>query len=376
MEKQQNVSEFQEKFVIKLDANIAKIVTPFDRRELVSAYLQLFSGFAWVNWTNRHSLGRAWQTALAQCGTFTETKNKNNPAAKYLNNVYGAHKKYWSRVIMTHDGRDNTINPDDKKIKELRTHGEKMIRAAMDKINLILARYNERTEELVAAQAKKKTQMHQAPQPWPAMQAQHAQAAAEQAQNNQPEKLAASAMQNQQKQQNAMPMPIPQVAEQVKATQNEQQNVKSVAQPAQQSSAFAMVRNTVKQPTKAVADKPVEVPGKIHEQDKPQIEQVKKPAPQPIEMKKQEEKPMVHYMAKSVAAPVQKSGALPAVRDIQKQNNVVKSKEIQKIKPLVQFKAAQQRVEINMAQQRAQMQMNFQRQIQMWQFGQFRQNAA
>lgn len=353
MEKQQNVANFQETFVIKVDSNVAKKVAPFDRQELASAYLQLFSGFAWVNWTNKYSLGRAWQTALAQCGTFTETKNKNNPAAKYLNNVYGAHKKYWSRVIMTHDGRDNTINPDDKKIQELRAHGEKLIRSAMDKINLILARYNERVEELIATQAQEKAQMQKPTQHQAEMQTQSAQK----------EYMVAKTQKS---------PAMAQAAEQVKA----EQNVKSVAQPAQQSGAFAMVRDTVKQPVKTVADKPIDAQDIKTMQKLQPIQKTQKTDEKPIEIKKPEQKPMVQHMAKSVAAPVQKSGALPAVRNTQKQANVVKSKEIQKTEPKTQFKTAQQRIEINMAQQRAQMQMNFQRQIQMWRFGQFRQNAA
>ena len=368
MEKQQNIAQAQEKFVIHLDANIAKIVLPVDRRELASAYLQMFSGFAWVNWTNKHSLGRAWQTALEQCGAFAKTKNKKNPAAKYLNNVYSAHKKYWSRVIMTHGERDNTINPEEPKIKQLRAHGEKMIREAMDKINLILARYNERTEELIATQAKEKAQMHatahgQAAQPQ----------AQEQAAQPQAQEQAKMAMPEQAKQANAMPAMMPKAAEQVKMAMSEQakqQNAKSVAAPAQQSGAFAMVRDTVKKPTTAVADKPVDAPAVVAKPAEVKPIEKKQEHPQVKPEIAQEKKPVVHHMAKTVAAPVKHSGALPAVRNNVKQPNVVKSEE--KVK---EFQVAQQRLEIS-AEQRAQMQLKFQQQIQMWQIGQYRQNAA
>ena len=357
MEKQQNIAQAQEKFVIHLDANIAKIVLPFDRKELAAAYLQLFSGFAWVNWTNKHSLGRAWQTALEQCGAFAETKNKKNPAAKYLNNVYSAHKKYWSRVIMTHGERDNTINPEEPKIKQLRAHGEKMIREAMDKINLILARYNERTEELIATQAKEKTQMHATT---------HGPAAQPQAQEQATQPQA-------QEQANAMPAMMPKAAEQVKMAmpeQAKQQNAKSVAAPAQQSGAFAMVRDTVKKPATAVADKPVDTPTEVAKPAEVKPIEKKQELPQTKPEVEQKKKPVVHHMAKTVAAPVKHSGALPAVRDNAKQPNVVKSEE--KVK---EFQAGQQRLEIS-AEQRAQMQLKFQQQIQMWQIGQYRQNAA
>lgn len=357
MNAQQNVAEAQEKFIIHLDAKVAKIVLPIDRQELASAYLQMFSGFAWRNWTNKYSLGRAWQTALEQCGAFCDTKNKKNPAAKYLTNVYDAHKKYWSRVIMTHGARDNLINPDDQEIKKLRAHGERMIREAMDKINLILARYNERTEELIATQSKEKAQMHTSAMPQAMAQAATqpamamAQTAPAQAQSvHQPGVAPAQAPMH------ALPQAPQQVA---------QNSVKSVAQPAQQSGAFAMVRDTVKKPTTAIADKPVEVPTMVA---KPIEKKQEQPAVNTVVAQKQ--KPIVHHMPKAVAAPVKKSGALPAVRDNTKQPNVVKSEE--KVK---EFQVAQQRLEIS-AEQRAKMQMEFQRRIQMWQIGQFKQNAA
>ena len=148
MTNQQNIATAQQKFIIQIDDKTLKRVKPHDRAELVNAYMQLFSGFSWVNWTNGHSLGRAWQTAITQCGAFCESKNKKNPAAKYLNATYNGHKKYWSQIIMTHKNRENTINQKDEHIKKLREHGMCMIRQAMDKINLILARYNEYTLEI------------------------------------------------------------------------------------------------------------------------------------------------------------------------------------------------------------------------------------
>lgn len=366
MNTQQNVAEAQEKFIIHLDAKVAKIVLPIDRQELASAYLQMFSGFAWRNWTNKYSLGRAWQTALEQCGAFCDTKNKNNPAAKYLKNVYDAHKKYWSRVIMTHGGRDNTINPNDAEIKKLRAHGEKMVREAMDKINLILARYNERTEELVAGQTKEKSQMHTTAQAQPATRPQ----AQTQATMAQPQATAASAQQ--QVAAMAQAQPQEQIAANVAASmpqQVAQSSVKSVAQPAQQSGAFAMVRDAVKRPVKAVADVQADAPMVAKPAQIKPIEQ-KQEQKEVAPVKAQEQKPVVHHMAKPVATPVKQSGALPAVRDSAKQQNVVKSEE--KVK---EFQVAQKRIEIS-AEQRAKIQMEFQRRIQLWQFGQYKQNAA
>ena len=148
MEVQKNIAKFQEKFVVPVPANIAKIVDERDRKILADSYLKLYSGFSWINWTNGHSLGRAWQTALTQCESFINTKKNNNPALKHLRNVFKSHKKYWSRVIMTHRDSENKISGNADWVAQMRAYGMQLIREAMDKINLILARYNERIEEL------------------------------------------------------------------------------------------------------------------------------------------------------------------------------------------------------------------------------------
>lgn len=166
MTNQQNIANAQQKFIIQIDSKTLNRIRPFDRTELVKCYIQMFSGFAWVNWTNKFSLGRAWQTALTQCGAFCEPKNNKNPAAKYLQATFKAHKKYWSQIIMTHKNRENTINPNDAHVKNLRQHGQRMIREAMDKINLILSRYNEYTLDIsrdatATMQATPTTHAHQ-----------------------------------------------------------------------------------------------------------------------------------------------------------------------------------------------------------------------
>lgn len=317
MNTQTNIAENQEKFIIHVDPQIAKIVSPFDRKELAAAYLQMFSGFAWRNWTNKYSLGRAWQTALAQCGAFCDTKNEKNPVAKYLKNVYDAHKKYWSRVIMTHGARDNVINPDDQEIKKLRAHGERMIREAMDKINLILARYNERVEELIATQQTQAQTQHHMAQP------------------------------------------------------------QTQVQPQAQVGAFAMVRDAVKRPNAAIADKPVEMPMAKPAQAKPVEQKMaeqkpveQKPAHTPIKVREQTPQTVVQHAPKSVAQPIKPSGALPVTQDKVKQPNVVKAET-----KAEEFAKAEKRMEIS-AEQRVQMQIEFQKRIQMWQLGQYKQNAA
>ncbi|MDW2958390.1 MAG: hypothetical protein R8M37_01095 [Alphaproteobacteria bacterium] len=158
MTNQVNIANFQQKFIINVDAKTAKQIPVEQRQILTQAYMKLFSGFAWVNWTQKHSLGRAWQTALNQCASMVATKNKKNPAARYLNNVCDAHKKYWSRIIMLNPNSENTIDKNENYVKKMRMHGQMMIKQAMDTINMILARYNEFMETIEAQQKPKQKQ--------------------------------------------------------------------------------------------------------------------------------------------------------------------------------------------------------------------------
>lgn len=234
MTNQTNIATKQQKFVIQIDSKTLNRVKPFDRQELVRAYLQMFSGFSWVNWTGSYSLGRAWQTALGQCGAFCDSKNTKNPAVKYLNAAYNGHKKYWSQIIMTHKNRENKINPQDEKIKQLREHGQRMIREAMDKINLILARYNEYTLEIsrnaTAEKPAPEQQMKQTPAPTPeqqTMQTPHtAQTAEIQPAQQQKPAIQILAQPNRV----AMPMRAAQTAE-IQPAQQQKPAVQTLAQP-------------------------------------------------------------------------------------------------------------------------------------------------
>lgn len=149
---QNSIVQTQEKFVINLAPQVARRVNFHDRQQLVRAYLKLYNGFSWVNWTDKNTLGRAWQMAFGQCESFLKNRNGKNLAAVYLTSVFASHKKHWSRVIMTHRDSMNKINPNDKNIQALRKRGMDMIRSAMDMINLILARYNEHAREVIKEQ--------------------------------------------------------------------------------------------------------------------------------------------------------------------------------------------------------------------------------
>ena len=143
----QNIAEKQKTFVVKLDKKIEKIMDKQTRQKLVGAYLKLFTGLSWINWTKKYPLGRAWHYALAQCKKIIKSKNKKNPAVKYLDNTASAHSKYWSQVIMTNENSTNILNKTPEEIKHIRQYGIKLVRDAMDEINLTISQYNEFVEE-------------------------------------------------------------------------------------------------------------------------------------------------------------------------------------------------------------------------------------
>ena len=246
----QTIAEQQKKFVIKIDKSIERAIDSATRKKLVDAYMKLFTGFAWVNWTKKQSLGRAWQNALGQCEGFLKTKNKSNPAAKYLDKVSKAHKTYWSRVIMTNENSPNTINKTPDEIKRLQQYGQKQIREAMDTINLILARYNEYVEEMSATNTKPVEKQHSV-----------------QTIQNKPEHVAAQNTPQQPMQQQVVQ---PQVAEIQKPMQQQvvQPQVAEMQKPMQQQ---------VAQPQVAEMQKPMQ-----QQVVKPQVAEIQKPMQQQV----------------------------------------------------------------------------------------------
>ncbi|MBQ2017596.1 MAG: hypothetical protein II208_03680, partial [Alphaproteobacteria bacterium] len=359
-----NIATAQQKFIIQIDDKTLKRIKPHDRAELVNAYLQLFSGFSWVNWTNGHSLGRAWQTTITQCGAFCESKNKKNPAAKYLNAAYNGHKKYWSQIIMTHKNRENTINQKDEHIKKLREHGMRMIRQAMDKINLILARYNEYTLEInrsttaemetPSAPHTNQSQNNNSQSPNPHTPAQQGlpktdatRPAPEHAMAQKQAQTAEIAQQKQQPQKVAEPQ--------------------RVAQPAQLKQAQAAeIPQQKQQPQKVAEPQRVAQPAQLKQTQSAEIAQQKQQPqkvaePQRMAQPTQQKQPYVQPMA-TIVRPVQPKKTYAAPEMSVRENQFAKSVQQTKTEPkATKFVAAQ---------------MQIKRQINIFAFKNFNQHAA
>lgn len=169
MKTQVQTTQSQEKFVIRIDKNLAKIINCDTRKKLTDAYLKLFSGFAWINWTNKKSLGQSWHNALGQCDGFIKSKNPANPVTRFMGRVHAAHKKYWSKVIMTNQNSQNTLDRPEFEAKQMRAYGIKQIREAMGIINLIYEQFKQyeialSAEQTVAKESDTKQKTNNTPQ--------------------------------------------------------------------------------------------------------------------------------------------------------------------------------------------------------------------
>ena len=335
MTTQTNIADLQQKFMIKLTPEIQKRVSKDDRKMLADAYMKLFTGFTWVNWTNKHSLGRAWQTALGQCDSFIKTKNDKNPAAQYLKNVFSAHKPYWSQVIMTHKNRDKAINPNQNEAKQIREHGTNMIRTAMDTINIILAQYNDRAEQMVAMQQQKTDTQYSAQ---PAVQPQAKSGAFPTLRDT--KKQSEIPVMTADKEKSVLPVPE-----------------KSPQQTMQPEQMAALQKQQQQMP-------------------QPQLNPAVQPQAQLAQASQQ--KPDVQYSAQPAVQPQAKSGAFPTLRDTKKQSEipVMTADKEKSALPMPQKKAALAQAEQKVIAQHAQLQIQMQKRMQMWIIGQQFQNAA
>lgn len=103
----------QQKMMIIAGENVQKSqekqLAVADKKKLSDAYIKLFIGLSFSNWLRGQTLGQAWYNALEQLKSYIATKDKNNPAAMYLNQVYAAHSTKWKQVVMTNPNKDAKI---------------------------------------------------------------------------------------------------------------------------------------------------------------------------------------------------------------------------------------------------------------------------
>ena len=266
----QNIAEKQKTFVVKLDKKLEKIIDKQTRQKLAGAYLKLFTGLSWINWTKKYPLGRAWQYALGQCQKILDTKNKVNPAIKYLKNVAQAHKKYWSQVIMTNENSANTLNKTTAETNHIRQYGIKQVRDAMDAINAIIARYNTYIEEQEQdqEQEQEQEQTNTAHQPTAQPQAEQQAAVQKQAQP-QAEKQVAPQKQAQ-----------PQTEQQVAVQKQTQTQAEKQVATQKQAQTQAEKHAAVQKQTQTQAEKQVAVQKQAQPQAEQQVAVQKQAQPQ------------------------------------------------------------------------------------------------
>ena len=120
-------------------------LTGAEKKKLADAYSDLFFGLAGANWARGNAtLGEAWYQALKQIDGMIGAKNKNNPAAMYLNQIHVAHRAKWSQTIMTHPQKDKHMEMSPESKQKWSSTCAKNIGAAMAVINFIITRYQAR----------------------------------------------------------------------------------------------------------------------------------------------------------------------------------------------------------------------------------------
>lgn len=120
-------------------------LTADEKQELSQAYFDLFFGLAGANWARgEKALGAAWYEALSQIKAMIAAKDKSNPAAMYLNQVFAAHNARWAEILMTNPNKDKILElqPDAK--QQWSTERAKQIGIAMSVINGLIIKYKER----------------------------------------------------------------------------------------------------------------------------------------------------------------------------------------------------------------------------------------
>lgn len=124
------------------------------KQKLSKAYFDLFFGLAGANWgRGDKSLGAAWHEALGQIKSMIAAKDKSNPAAMYMNQIFAAHNAKWSQIVMTNPNREKKLELAQEDRAKWSQECAKQIGGAMGVINAELVRNQNK-----AATAKSATQ--------------------------------------------------------------------------------------------------------------------------------------------------------------------------------------------------------------------------
>lgn len=167
-------AKLQENMSILMGATTAKQTQDLNEKSkqmLSKAYFDLFFGLAGANWARGNkTLGAAWYDALSQVKAMIAAKDKNNPAAMYMNQIFAAHNVKWSQIIMTNPNREKKLELPQEDHAKWSQECAKQIGGAMGVINTELARNTQKSapaKSVVAqttADMQKKIQLFMAAQ--------------------------------------------------------------------------------------------------------------------------------------------------------------------------------------------------------------------
>ena len=122
------------------------------KQKLSTAYFDLFFGLAGANWgRDDKSLGAAWYEALGQIKSMIAAKDKSNPVAMYMNQIFAAHNAKWSQIVMTNPNREKKLELTPADRAKWSQECAKQIGGAMGVINAELACNQNKTATAKAA---------------------------------------------------------------------------------------------------------------------------------------------------------------------------------------------------------------------------------
>lgn len=134
-------------------------LTREEKEKLSKAYLNLFVGLAAGAWARNKNktLGAAWYEATGQIKQMLGARNKNNAATSYLQQVFSAHSIQMARQMMISPNKDAKADIPESKRAEWNTRANKRIGDAMQIINQITTKHQDKTKKAEAAQPAQQT---------------------------------------------------------------------------------------------------------------------------------------------------------------------------------------------------------------------------
>lgn len=138
-----------------IDDTKEKNLSKIDKKKISDAYFKLFFNLTYTNWLRGKNLGESWYTSLNQLEQYVKNKKSDNVAALYLRQIFAAHKTRWSQIMMTHENRDDFLNPTPEQKKQWLQDTARNITSAMNTLNKVIKEFSQSNQSANINSSKK-----------------------------------------------------------------------------------------------------------------------------------------------------------------------------------------------------------------------------